>query len=89
MSAPETLFHHCKNLCSNTLAESGFKHKITSQQKIDISTVTNKTKNRKRKIIWFNYHAVLMFQEISLKNYSDYWINIFQKRIKFINKFQL
>ena len=41
-------------LCNNALAESGFKHKITFQKQKNTSTVTNNTKNRKRKITWFN-----------------------------------
>ena len=36
------------------MAESGFKQKITFQHPKDISTVTNNTKNRKRKVIWLN-----------------------------------
>ena len=36
------------------MGESGFKHKITFQQHQNTSTVTSNTKNRKRKIIWFN-----------------------------------
>ena len=36
------------------MTESGFEHKITFQKQQNISTVANKTKNRKRKIIWFN-----------------------------------
>ena len=36
------------------MAENGFKHKITFQKQQNTSTVTNKTKNRKRKITWFN-----------------------------------
>ena len=36
------------------MAESGFEHKITFQKQQNTSTVTNNTKNRKRKIIWFN-----------------------------------
>ena len=36
------------------MAESGFKHKITFQGQQNTSTVIYNTKNRKRKIIWFN-----------------------------------
>ena len=54
LSANETTFNKSKDLYKNALAESGFKHKILFQQQKDISTVTNNTKNRKRKIIWFN-----------------------------------
>ena len=48
MSADETTFKMSKDLCSNTLTESGFKHKITFQQQKDIFTVTNKTKLKKK-----------------------------------------
>ena len=48
MSADETIFKMSKDLCSNTLAESGFKHKITFQQQKDIFTVTNNTKLKKK-----------------------------------------
>ena len=43
-----------KDLYNNALAESGFEHKITFQKQQNTSTVTNNTKNRKRKIIWSN-----------------------------------
>ena len=36
------------------MTESGFRHKITFQKEQNTSTVTNNTKNRKRKITWFN-----------------------------------
>ena len=36
------------------MAESGFKYKITFQKQQNTSTITNNTKKRKRKIIWFN-----------------------------------
>ena len=49
-----TTFNMSKGLYNNALAESEFKHKMTFQQQKDISTVTNNTKNRKRKIIYFN-----------------------------------
>ena len=48
MSADETTFKMSKDLCRNTLAESGFKHKITFQQHKDIFTVTNNTKLEKK-----------------------------------------
>ena len=54
LSADETTFNKSKDLCNNALAESGFKHKITFQKQQNTSTVTNNTKNRRRKIIWFN-----------------------------------
>ena len=54
LSVDETTFNKSKGLYNNALAKSGFKHKITSQKQQNISTVTNNTKNRKRKIIWFN-----------------------------------
>ena len=43
-----------KDLYNNAFGESGFKHKITFQQHQNASIVTSNTKNRKRKIIWFN-----------------------------------
>ena len=43
-----------KDLDNNTLAGRGFKRKITFQQQKDISRVKNNTKNRERKIIWFD-----------------------------------
>ena len=36
------------------MAKSGFEHKITFQRQKNTSTVANNTKNRIRKIIWFN-----------------------------------
>ena len=36
------------------MAESGFKYKITLQKQQNTPTITNNTKKRKRKIIWFN-----------------------------------
>ena len=54
LSADETTFNTSKDLCNNALADSGFKYKITFQKQQNTSTVTNNTKNRKRKIIWFN-----------------------------------
>ena len=54
LSADETTFNKSKDLYNNALAESGFKRKITFQKQQNTSTVTNNTKNRKRKIIWFN-----------------------------------
>ena len=54
LSADETAFNKSKDLYNNALAQSGFKHKITFQKQQNTSTVTNNTKNRKRKIIWFN-----------------------------------
>ena len=43
-----------KDLYNSALGESGFKHKITFQQHQNVAIVTSNTKNRKRKIIWFN-----------------------------------
>ena len=43
-----------KDLYHNASGESGFKHKITFQQQQKTSIVRSETKNRKRKIIWFN-----------------------------------
>ena len=84
LSADETTFNKSKDLYNNTLAESGFKHKITFQKQQNISTVKNNAKNRKR-LDGLIYHLVLMFQQISAKNSSAFWVNIFQKRIRFIN----
>ena len=53
-SADETTFNKSKYLYNNALAESGFEYSITFQKQQNTSTVTNNTKNRKRKIIWFN-----------------------------------
>ena len=80
LSADETTVNKSKDLYNNALAESGFKHKIKFQKQQNISTVTNNTENRKRKIIWFNVISV-----ISVKNSSVYWVNISPKRISFIN----
>ena len=54
LSADETTFNKSKDLYNNALAESGFKRKITFQEQQNTSTVIYNTKNRKRKIIWFN-----------------------------------
>ena len=54
LSADERTFNKSKDLCNNTSAESGFKHKIIFQKQQNTSTVTNNNKNRRRKIIWFN-----------------------------------
>ena len=43
-----------KDLYNSALGESGFKHKTTFQQHQNAAIVTSNTKNRKRKIIWFN-----------------------------------
>ena len=51
------------------------------QQQKNVSTVTNNTKNRKRKTAWFNHRS----QQISVKNSAACWVNISQKRISFIN----
>ena len=48
------LINKSKDLYNNAMAESGFKYKITFQGQQNTSTVIYKTKNRKRKIIWFN-----------------------------------
>ena len=53
LSADETTFNKCKDLCNSALAKSGLKHKITFQKQQNTSTKTNNTKNR-REIIWFN-----------------------------------
>ena len=54
LSADETTFNKSEALYNNALAESEFKHKITFQGQQNTSTVICNTKNRKRKIIWFN-----------------------------------
>ena len=54
LSAYETTFNKSKDLYNNALTESGFKFKITLQKQQNTSTITNNTKKRKRKIIWFN-----------------------------------
>ena len=54
LSADEATFNNSKDLYNNALAESGFKYKITFQTQQNTSTITNNTKKRKRKIIWFN-----------------------------------
>ena len=53
-SANGTTFNKSKDLCSNALTKSGFKLKVKFQIQENTSTVANNTKNRKRKIIWFN-----------------------------------
>ena len=88
LSADKTTFNKSKDLYNNALVESGFKNKIiTFQQQQNTSTVTNNTKNRKRKIRLYGltHHTVLMLQQISVKNSLAYWVNISQKRIGFIN----
>ena len=54
LSVDETTFNKSNCLYSNALFESGIKHKITFQHQQNTSIVTNNTKYRKRKIIWFN-----------------------------------
>ena len=54
LSVDETTFNKSNCLYSNVLVESEFKHKITFQHQQNTSIVTNNTKYRKRKIIWFN-----------------------------------
>ena len=56
LSADETTFKDLKSkdLYNNALTERGFKYKIILQGQQNTSTVINNTKNRKRKIIWFN-----------------------------------
>ena len=54
LSADETAFNKSKDLYNNALTESVFKHKITFQKQQNTSTLINNTKNRQRKIIWFN-----------------------------------
>ena len=50
----EITFNKSKDLYNNALAESGFEHQITFQKQQNTSTITNNTKSRKRKIIWFS-----------------------------------
>ena len=73
LSADETTFNKSKDLHNNALDESGFKHKITFQKQQNTSTVTNNTKNRKRKIIWFNPPFSLNVSTNIGKNYSAFW----------------
>ena len=54
LPADEATLNKSNYLYNNALTESGFKHNITFQKQQNTSTVTNNTKNRKRKIIWFN-----------------------------------
>ena len=54
LSPDETTFNKSKDLYNSALGKSGFEHKITFQKQQNTPTVTNNTKNRKRKIIWFN-----------------------------------
>ena len=54
LSANETTFNKSKDLYNNALAEGGFKYKITFQKQQNTPTITNNTKKRKRKVIWFN-----------------------------------
>ena len=54
LSADEIAFNKSNDLYNNALAESGFKYKITFQKQQNTSAITNNTKKRKRKIIWFN-----------------------------------
>ena len=42
-------------------------------------------KIEKEKLYGLTQHIVLMFQQISVKKSSAYWINISQKRISFVN----
>ena len=42
-------------------------------------------KIQKERLYGLTHHLVLMFQQISAKNSSAYWVNISQKRISFIN----
>ena len=85
LSADETTFNKSKDLYNNALAESGFKYKITFQKQENTCTITNNTKKRKRKIIWFNPPFSLNVSTNIGKNSSAYWVNISQKRISFIN----
>ena len=39
----------------------------------------------KERLYGLTHHLVLMFQQISAKNSSAYWVNISQKRISFIS----
>ena len=53
-SADKPTFNKSKDLYNHALASSRFKHKITFQKQQSTSTVTNNTKHKKRKLIWFN-----------------------------------
>ena len=48
-SKDETTFNKSKDLYNNALTENGFKHMITFLKQQNKSTVTNNTKNRKKK----------------------------------------
>ena len=48
-SKDETTFNKSKDLYNNALTENRFKHKITFLKQQNKSTVTNNTKNRKKK----------------------------------------
>ena len=48
-SKDETTFNKSKDLYNNALTENGFKHKITFPKQQNKFTVTNNTKNRKKK----------------------------------------
>ena len=52
--------------------------KIHPQQQI----TQNKEKER---LYGLTHHTVLVFQQISVKTFSVYWVNISQKRISLIN----
>ena len=85
LSADETKFNKSKDLYNNASAESGFKYKITFQKQQNTSTITNNTKKEKERLYSLTHHLVSMFQQMSVKNSSAYWVNISQKRINFIN----
>ena len=40
----------------------------------------------KERLYGLTHHTVVIFQQISVKNSSAYWVNISQKRISFINR---
>ena len=54
LSEDETTLNKSKDLYNNALAEKGFTNKTAFQKQQNTSTVTNNTKNLRRKVIWFN-----------------------------------
>ena len=64
------------------MAENGFEHKIAFQ-KHPQQQITPKIE--KETLYGLNHHLFFMFQQISAKNSSAYWVNISQKRISFIS----
>ena len=71
LSTYKTTFNKSKDLYNNALAESGFEHKITFQKQQN--TQSQITPKIEKEILYgLTHHLVLMFQQISAKNYSAY-----------------